>query len=432
MDLAVEWFRRGISPDGNGGAGWGWVPDVVPNPQNTAEVVCILSRIGQPIPRQSEALALIRRRVVRHASGHDWDFSSSIDVAWRLRALRYLVDDHEDTDIVACAKTLVDLQDETGGWRMAGGAGPISITATCAAVLALCGLDSPVNMEETVSAGLGMLIGAVLGDDPRADPLYANAHIAHLLAQQKIAVLGGRRTERAREKAIGRVLRDMERGCTGVEDEVFTRGPVADRWRHLLLYLSLAATAEAAPNRIFEPPFRRALIRMLDLQEGGEDIVSTVNFGGFRTSKEGFVTSYATAHGLGVLAAIETTLAKRVNPGLMFSLLCRSDGTHHSDPQEVVTIRRYPVTMNSYAGGLVFLTGLIAALTIGALTIGLKSHLGHVGSRLLLIWSTVFLASGTFAFASVRITKYSNARIAIWVFTAFSAIFLPIIFFIFS
>jgi hypothetical protein len=439
VGLAVEWFERGIIPDGNGGAGWGWVPDVVPNPQNTAEVVCILARIERPIPREQDVLALIRRRTVHHASGNDWNFSSSIDVAWRLQALRCLVDDPEDPDIVECAKTLVKAHDdEIGGWRMAGQSGPISITATCAALLALNNLDSPgsieeaMQKEEAMQRGLKMLIGAVLGDDPRADPLFANATIAHLLAQPKIAVLGGKRTERAREKAIGRVLNAMERGCAGVEDEIFTRGQVTDTWRHLRLHLSLAAVAEATPDKIFEPPFRRALKRMLDLQEDSEDIANTVNFGGFRTSEEGFVTSYATTRALSVLAAVETTLDTRVNPALTFDLLCRSDGVHHSDPQDVVTLRGHAVTMNSYAGGLVCLMGLVAASTIIALTIGFKSQLGHAGTGLLLLWSLTFLASGIFVFASASLPRVSNVRIASLTLTGYSAFLAPIIVYIVS
>jgi hypothetical protein len=37
---AARWLSSSIGQDGHGRAGWGWVPDVPPNPQNTAEVVC--------------------------------------------------------------------------------------------------------------------------------------------------------------------------------------------------------------------------------------------------------------------------------------------------------------------------------------------------------------------------------------------------------
>jgi hypothetical protein len=430
VDLAVGWFERHMIEGSSGGAGWGWVPDVPPNPQNTAEVVCALTHIGRPIPREAEALTLIRCEVVDHAAHGDWAFRALIDVAWRLRALRCLVTDHEDRDVVACARALVDAQEAvTGGWRLAGSAGPVSITATCGAVLALLGLENSVDVETTVRRGLMMLIAAIIDDDPRAEPLYASAQIVDVLSRPEIALLGGPRTERAREKALGRVAARLAQGRTGIQEEVFTRGEVTDIWRHMTLYLSLIAIAEAAPERVFEPAFRHALIQMHELQEDERD---NVNRGGFRTSEEGYVTSYATTQALHVLASIKTTLTERVNPALTFDLLCQSAGTHHSDPQEVVQIGRQKVIMNSGGGAVVLTGGLVAAITIAALTIGFEGHLGHIASRLLLIWSAVFLASGTFTFAAVRLPAVPNSRIAVAIFTGFSAIFLPIIFFVFS
>jgi hypothetical protein len=430
IDMAVGWFGRHMIDGSNGGAGWGWVPDVPPNPQNTAEVVCALTHIKRPIPRAADALRLIRCEVVEHASRGDWAFRSLIDVAWRLRALRCLVDDDEDPDIVACATALVDAQEPlTGGWRLAGSAGPVSITATCGAVLALMGLAGPLDTETAVRRGLTMLIGSIIQDDPRAEPLYASAQIVDVLARDEIALLGGPRTDRAREKALDKVVATLARGHTGIQEEVFTRGAVTDIWRHMTLYLSLIAIAEAAPKRVFEPAFRHALIEMLELQEDERD---NINLGGFRTSNEGFVTSYATTQALHVLASIETTLTERVNPALTFDLLCRSAGTDHSDPQDIVRVGQNTLTMNSGAGTVMLAIGLVAAMTIGGLTIGFTNQLGQVASRLLLIWSACFLATGTFLFAAVRFPRVPNSRIAVAVFTAFSAIFLPIIFFVFS
>jgi hypothetical protein len=450
VDLAVEWFNSRVIPDGDGGAGWGWMPDVVPNPQNTAEVVCILARLDRVIPREQEVVKLIRRRTVRHASGNDWDFGSCIDVAWRLHALRYLINDQQDPDILECAQLLVNTQDEaTGGWRMAGSSGPISITATCAAVLALCGLKSPANsppvrdrrlrsletpldIPRTVDVGLRMLITAVLGDDPRADPLYANAEVAHLLSQPEIEAFGGERNKRAKAKAAGRVLAALEDNRLDIEDEVFTRGPVADSWRHLPVYLALEATAEAAPHQICEPAFRRALIRMLDLQEVGDDLVNTVNFGGFRTSEEGFVTTYATAHGLGVLAALETWLDRRVNPGSVFNLLSRSTGEHHTDPRDIVTFGDRVVTMNSYAGELLLATELVAAATVISLAICFKEQLEHGGTGLLLLLSGSFLANGIFFFVSARFPGVSKGRLVSAVLSPFVAFAVSIVVYILS
>jgi hypothetical protein len=310
-----------------------------------------------------------------------------------------------------------------------GGADAESVTATCVAVLALSGLDGSAEIERSVRNGVAMLVGAVLDDDPRAEPLYASAQIVQVLARPDISVFGGPRAERAKEHALARVTTHLQRGTLGIEEEVFVREGVTDIWRHMTLHLSLAAQAEAAPELIFEPAFRRGLIEMLELQECGAD---NVNFGGFRTSREGFVTSYATTQALHALASINMNLNEQVNPGSAFDLLCRSAGTHHSDPQDVMTIARRTVVMNSGAGALILLASCIAALTTSALTIDLKNELGDVASGMLLLWSAIFVAAGAFAFSTVRWPDVSNGRIALRIFTAFSAVLLPIVLFFFS
>jgi hypothetical protein len=431
VEMAASWFERNLIDDPEGGAGWGWVPDVPPNPQNTAEVICALTDVGRPIPNKDAAVALVRREIVTHATRGDWAFRSLIDVAWRLRGLRCVVpDERADADIEACAKTLVEAQDSgTGGWRLAAGSDSESITATCMAIIALLDLDSAVETEKAVGDGLGMLVRLVLEGDPRAEPLYASSQIVQVLARPEIASLAGPRAARAVKITLDRVMAHLQRGETGIEEEVFARGAVIDIWRHMTLHQALVAQAQAAPDSVFEPAFRRGLIELLDLQECGAD---NVNYGGFRTSKEGFVTSYATTQALHTLASVNARLGGQVNPGLAFDLLCRSDGTHHSDPQNVVTIGRKTVIMNSWAGLLFLLVGLIAALTIAGLTIGLKNDLASIESRLLLTGSALLLGASAFIFATVRWPSVSNTKIAIVVFSAFTAIFLPIVFFVFA
>jgi hypothetical protein len=430
VDMAASWFARNVIRDPEGGAGWGWVPDVPPNPQNTAEVVCALTHVGRPIPRKEDAIELIRREVVTHASHGDWVFRSVIDVAWRLRGLRCVSHEHGDPHIDAWAKTLVEAQDsKTGGWRLIGGADAESVTATCMAIVALLGLQTSVETESSVRAGVAMIVNAVLDSDPRARPLYASGQIVQVLARSEIMAAGGPRAERAREIALDRMVADLQGGEAGVQEEVFAREGVTDIWRHMTLPLSLCALAEARPDAVFEPVFRRALIDLLSLQECSAD---NVNYGGFRTSKEGFVTSYATTQALHALASINAKLNEQVNPGLAFNLLCRSAGKHHSDPQDIVTIGRHTVVMNSGGGALLLALACVAGLTIGALTIGLADHLGAVGSRLLLTLSAALLGVGAFAFASVRWPGVSNRRIAFFIFTGFTAIFLPTLFFLFA
>lgn len=433
VELAEGWFERHLIETSSGCAGWGWVPDVPPNPQNTAEVVCALTRIGRPVPDQEAVIAMMRRQIVAHASQGEWVFRSVLDYAWRLRGLRCVVPGPEDSDIVSCAKELVAVQANSpgGGWPLTNVDDADSITATCLALHALLGLESSeVDVKSSVTTGLRMLIDAVLDDDPRVEPLYASAQIVQILALPDVASISGPRGERALEQTMGVVSTHLERGPAGIEEEEFTREGVTDVWRHMSLYLSLSAMAEADPDSVFEPPFRRALIEMLDLQE--DDDPGNINYGGFRTARDGFVTSFATTQALHALAAVNATLAEHVNPGLAFDMLCQSEGNHHSDPQKVVTITGRSVVMNSWAGAVVLLIGSLATLTIAALAIGFEGRLGVAGSRLLLVWSLLFVAGGAFAFALLRWPAISKRAVALGVSTAFLSAVLPIVIFVFE
>lgn len=428
---AAHWLSSTIGDDGHGRAGWGWVPDVPPNPQNTAEVVCALTRVGCEVPRVDEVLALVRSEVVAHQSRGDWAFQALIDVAWRLRALRCLVPDLAgDPDVIACAEALVDAQDpETGGWRLAGRTGPVSVTATTAAVLALLTLQTEVDVVPAVRRGVGMLISSLVDGDERANRLYAAAQIVDVLSRPEIAELGGPRTERARELALDRVMDRLRREELGIEEEVFRRDDTTDTWRHMTLHMSLLAVSRAAPERMFDPAFRRGLIALLELQESGEE---NVNRGGFRTSREGFVTSYATTQALEVFALVRATVNERVNPARTFDLLCRVDGAHHSDPQDVITVAGRTVTMNSWAGAVLLAIGLLSGATTAALSVALGEHLGTAGSRALVVWGMAFVAVGMFGFLAVRLPRTPNGRIAAAVFGAFTALILPVLTYLLS
>lgn len=107
----------------NGLAGWGWVPDVHPNPQNTAEAVCAYVTIGEQIPFAERVVKMLQADKTSNWSGQDWEFTTSIDWAWRLRALvmldrsmRGLV---EPRLIDRHAYQLVNLLRENG-WSIAG------------------------------------------------------------------------------------------------------------------------------------------------------------------------------------------------------------------------------------------------------------------------------------------------------------------------
>jgi hypothetical protein len=426
---AEHWLQANIADGGPGRCGWGWVPDIPPNPQNTAEVVCALVALGRPIPQPAEVERLVRSNVVMNSQRGDWAFDALIDVTWRLRALRCLGADPDDPDLRACVCALIEAQEpSSGGWRLAGRRGPISATATTGAVEALLDLEVPgLDLVTVRRTAVATLIKSVLEDDELASPLHAAAQITHLLASESIVELGGTRIEKARNRALRQVLDCLGKGYFAIEEEVFQRGTVTDTWRHTTLPMSLRAVAVAAPDRIFEPSFRSALVALLNLQEIG---TTNVNRGGFRTSLEGFVTSYATTQSLEVLGQVKTALNERTNPARTFDFLCRTEGTHHSDPQDLITIRRRTVTMNSWAGAAILSLGLLTGATIIAMSVGFQHQLGDVGSRALVVWGMIPPALSTFAYTCVRLPSTSNGKIAAVVFSAFTALMLPIVTFL--
>ena len=224
-----------------------------------------------------------------------------------------------------------------------------------------------------------------------------------------------------------RVLDCLERRYFAIEEEVFRRGQVTDTWRHTTLPMSLRAVAVAAPDKIFEPSFRSALVALINLQETG---TTNVNRGGFRTSQEGFVTSYSTTQSLEVFKYVNSALTERANPARTFDFLCRAEGVHHSDPQDLITVRHRTVTMNSWAGAVLLCLGILGGTTIIALAIGFQTRLGEVASRGLVIWGMIPPAVSTFAFLCVRIPAVSNRKIAAAVFVGFTALLLPIVTFL--
>lgn len=125
--------------------------------------------------------------------------------------------------------------------------------------------------------------------------------LAHLAAVEETAAIGGKRVDRVRSLAVERMLEGLRQGRARVEEEPFRRGAVAATWRHLSLHLAVCAVGTADERTVFDPGVRRGLVESLELQETEE--LSAVR-GGFRTSTEGFVTSYATVQGLEAMTAV--------------------------------------------------------------------------------------------------------------------------------
>jgi hypothetical protein len=427
---AVDWLHRGQLGDRHGGVGWGWVSDVPPNPQNTAEAVVALTAAGRPVPRADEVRALVRRDVVDTESGA-WEFRSPIDLSWRLRALSCLGVAPTDPAVVAVSDTGPTGPDNRQP-RVCGSRSDCSARRhpTTAALHALAGLaTTDESVAEALLHGTSLVVSLLLEDDPRIQPMYACAHAALLLSRPEIAVVGGKRVDRVRALTVERMLEGLRRGEARVEEEPFRRGEVADTWRHLSLHLAVCAVVTADERTVFDPGVRRGLVELLELQET-QDLAAAR--GGFRTSTEGFVTSYATVQGLEAMTAVRRVVNERVNPATVFDMICREQGVHPRDAQEVMGYQGNVVLMNNYAGAMTLAAALPAGVTIAMLAVLFADELGVVVSRSLVVWGTLFVALGTYTGIATRLPSVPKARTAAVVFAAFTAVILPVVTFLLS
>lgn len=434
IGLAVDWLVRNQRTDSTGGAGWGWVPDVPPNPQDTAEVVCSLIDIGGEVPNRAEVVRLLQRDSILEDPRGPRVFRAPIDVAWRLRALLALGFGPADRHVTGCVADLLAEQDPvTGGWRMSSRTGAVSVTATTEALRALAGV-APENsladpIVEALTRGIRFVVAALLDDDVQFRPLYASAQAAIVLLLPRIATFGGKRLERARDMALANVLRSLRAGGARVEEEIVRRGAVADSWRHVSLHWAVTAVASAGGNAIFDPAFRGALNDLLELQDIEPELSTR---GGFRTSGEGFVTTYATVQALAALAEMRVTLNERVNPAKVFDLICRAEGANPGDPQQLFELRGHSMVMNSYAGAGTLAIGAPAGATIAIMSVAFADPLGEIGSRALVVWGTLFIAIGTYVFVTTRFPAIPKVRTGAIVFAGFTAVVLPILTFLLS
>lgn len=232
----------------------------------------------------------------------------------------------------------------------------------------------------------------------------------------------------ARERAIANVTRALSSSEVLIDEEIYERGQITDIWRHLSLHL--AVTALATEGKVLDPTFRTALVDLLELQDIDEKVNETQ--GGFRTSREGYVTTYATAQALEALIQLQRSIRDRVNPGKVYDYICSRDGMHHTDPQVIMSAGARPVLMNSRAGAWFLATSGTAGLTISTMSAALVGTLGKVASRSLVVWGTLFVAVGLFGFVATRMPATPNGRIAAAVFAVFTALVLPVVTFLIS
>ncbi|WP_433193510.1 hypothetical protein ACQP1G_32725 [Nocardia sp. CA-107356] len=316
---------------------------------------------------------------------------------------------------------------------MSSRSGAISVTATTEALRALVGVAStnatPNAAAEAVARGTNFVVSALLDDDVRFQPLYAASQAAIVLSLPEITAFGGKRIERARELAWENILRTLRHGGARVEEEIVRRGDVTDAWRHVSLHWAVTALAYAGDRVVFDPIFRKALKDLLDLQDTAPTLTTR---GGFRTSSEGFVTTYATTQAVEALAQLGQTLNERVNPAKVFDLICRDEGASPADPQDVISARGRSVVMNNYAGAGLLVIGGPAGLTIAIMSVAFADHLGDIGSRALVVWGTLFIAVSTHVYVATRFPAVPKGRIGTAVFAIFTAVVLPVVTFLLS
>jgi hypothetical protein len=426
VDLVHRWFINTVNRTETT-AGWGWVPDVPPNPQNTAEVVCAIGDADLELPYRSEIMRLIRTPVVDSPRG-DWVFEAPLDLAWRVRALRYLGVAADDAGLSADIDALLKAQLGSGGWPMASGLYAPSATATAAAVLALA-MTSDDRALAMARRGLEHLTTINdNGRDHQRGPVHVAAYTAFTLSRPEVRALGSeRRFAQARDLACDRLMRFLATRRYEAEEETFSRGRVLDTFRHLTLPIALRAVAAARPEALFEPPFRDALVALLALQD---TTPTHVTYGGFRTSPEGFVTSYASTQALEVLASIRKDLSDYVNPAVAFDLICHSNSAHHTDPQTLARLGNRSLIMNSTAALSVMVLAVFAGGGLAAAGAMTRDAASPSVSRAFLVFGSLLAGLGISCYLSTRLHRTPIQRISLVAFTLFTALVLPALMFI--
>ncbi|MGF6885374.1 hypothetical protein ABIA39_004084 [Nocardia sp. GAS34] len=424
IGAAAEWLYRNQMSDEPGGTGWGWLAGVPPNAMSTAEVVCALRVCGREIPWAQEVSELLRQ-----PSLDGGERMAPIDTSWRLRALRELGAQADDADEVELRESLLAAQDaDTGGWPMSSRSGPVSVMSTANAIAALdAAASSDEDVAQAILWGAGCLVAAILDHDPRPRPLYESAYVVAALVRPEIAAIGGERFAHARELAVCRLLAALRRGDAGVAEETFVRDGVAESWRHLTLHAALGAVLAAEPRSIADPAVSQALTPLLELQETDR---MHAQYGGFRTSPDGYVTTSATAQGLTAMTLAKQGSDEIPSPARNPRIQERSRTAHLAEPHRLAIAGGRPVVMNAHAGTALWICGVAAGLTIAAMAIVFSGHLGHIGSRALTAWGMLFVALGTYAGIGTRLPRIPRGQIATTIFGTYTAVVLPLIAFL--
>lgn len=398
----------------------------MPNPQNTAEVVCALLDARKEVPHLSDVVALLQQDEVFHPrKDRKWSFANNIDIAWRLQALLRLRDLHgavvDDATIDRLAKMLQERQATDGSWAFSE-SGLGSVVATALAVEALSMFrDGSADRQQCVTQGLDWL-HAYVRDASISEGVFALSRALRTLSLNEVLPGQGAASGRLLRRRADHILNHMKETELGIEEEIFQRGNVQDCWRHLSLPMALEALVRVAPRFAFEPAFRRSLIRLMELQEPRGP-----SHGGVRTSPEGFVTSYATSLYVSTLAVIQKELNHGVSGAATFDFICQNAGLHHTDAHEIGEIGDSTILANSTATQWFFWTTALLSLSLLLVSLPRVSGISLGVRKLLTLEALLGLSVSIIGVYKGHHVDAPLLKVAVVVFSTMTGVALPLV-----
>ncbi|WP_131831187.1 hypothetical protein [Frankia sp. CcI49] len=397
--------------------------DVIPNPQNTAEVVVALAHAGRPSAGFEGLADALARLEVIWPDGRVWIFDTPIDHAWRLRGLCRLAPSLNRDRLIRETLDALWAQFTGRGWRLAPEQGE-SAFVTSVALLAIgeaSDLDLVPELADRCIESWNWLL------DNLARPRNQECPIAHtswaLLALSGLPFARWRNSayRRAVQAGLRRLLEALEEPIP-IEEEAFVRGPIRDKWRHPNLAVVIQAILKTDPPRLFTPALRGQFIQLMSHQLtdplGAE--------GAFTLNGAGPITTYSTTHGVQTMVMVRDAFV-RTSPGDLLELFCQLDGSHHSDSQKIAPgPGGSPILMNSTAGlavGILFtaLVAMFAPFVLGGVAVT------DVSRKILACLLVYFLAVGWYGYPAARLSQTSNRHIALGIYGAVTAVVLPLV-----